>query len=172
MIRSKGEPSSLVRRVLAIVSPTACVSVVFAMAMGLHVIAAPMNERPLVSRGPGIPGPQSSAGCLLLNLTISNSGDDSLLSWDEKPVAQRYCVERGDLATLRATGGDFTGSLRQELASNTTATSLVFSGSPAEGEGYWFLVKDSPGGTFDSGCPSQIGSRDFEILSAGDFCVN
>jgi len=73
---------------------------------------------------------------------------------------------------LRATGGNFTVSLRQELASHTTDTSLVFSGAPEPGEGYWFLVRDNPAGTFDTGCPSQVDSRDGEILGAGDFCVN
>ena len=58
-----------------------------------------------------------------MSLTLSGSGDDTLLSWEEKPEAQSYCVERGDLVVLRATGGDF-------------------------------------------------GSRDLEILSAGDICVN
>ena len=46
------------------------------------------------------------------------------------------------------------------------------SGTPGAGEAYWFLVKDNPAGTFDTGCPSQVGSRDFEIMSAGDICVN
>ena len=116
--------------------------------------------------------PESSAGCLLLALSLSGSGSDTLLNWDEHPEAQGYCVERGDLGVLRATGGDFTVSIRQELASNTSETSLFFSGTPERGEAYWFLVKDSPAGTFDSGCPSQVDSRDDEILGAGDICVN
>ena len=115
---------------------------------------------------------QASAGCLLLRLTLSGSGGDTILSWDEQPEATGYCVERGDLGVLGATGGDFTLSLRQELASHSTATSLLFSGTPGPGEGYWFLVKDIPAGTFDSGCPSQVDSREDEILGAGDFCVN
>ena len=117
-------------------------------------------------------GRQPSAGCLLLRLGLSGSGSTTLLSWDQNPEAQGYCVERGDLGVLRATGGDFTVSIRQELASNTSETSLFFSGTPERGEAYWFLVKDSPAGTFDSGCPSQIDSRDDEILGAGDICVN
>jgi len=115
---------------------------------------------------------QPSGGCVLLRLTVSGSGGDTLLSWDPQPAAQGYCVERGDLGVLRATGGDLTASLDQELASNTTETSLVFSGTPGPGEGYWFLVRDQPAGTFDSGCPSQVDGRDDEILGAGDFCVN
>ncbi len=117
-------------------------------------------------------GRQLSAGCLLLALGLSGSGSATLLSWEQNPEAQGYCVERGDLGVLRATGGDFTQSLRQELASNTTEISLLFSGTPERGEAYWFLVRDHPAGTFDSGCPSQVDSRDDEILGAGDFCVN
>ncbi len=117
-------------------------------------------------------GDEAAGGCPLLSLTLSGSGNDTLLSWDGQPGAQSYCVERGDLLVLRTTGGNFTLSLRQELASRTTETSLLFSGTPGPGEGYWFLVRDNPSGTFDSGCPSQVGSRDNEILNAGDVCVN
>lgn len=172
MIRTSAGPSHLVGNILASLVSTACVSMTSATTMGLHVIAPSTNESPPAPVGSGAAESPSSAGCLLLSLTLSVSGTDSLLSWDENPDALGYCVERGDLGNLRATGGNFTGSLRQELASNTTATSLLFSGTPREGEAFWFLVKDNPAGTFDSGCPSQIGSRDFEILSAGDFCVN
>ncbi len=112
------------------------------------------------------------AACPLLDLALSGSGDDTLLSWNEPAGAESYCVEMGDLGVLRATDGDFTSSIAQELASHTTANSLLFSGAPGPGEGYWFLVKDNPAGTFDSGCPSQVGSRDQEISSAGDTCVN
>jgi hypothetical protein len=110
--------------------------------------------------------------CQLLVLDASGSGDDTVLSWNEPPGAESYCVELGDLGVLLATGGDFRASIMQELASHTTTTFLVFVGSPAPGEGYWFLVKDNPAGSFDSGCPSQVGSRDEEISSAGDVCVN
>lgn len=115
---------------------------------------------------------EPAASCLLLELRVSGSGTDTLLHWDPQSGAQSYCVERGDLVLLRATGGDFTVSLRQELESNTTETSLVFSGVPEPGETYWFLVRENSAGTFDTGCPSQIDSRDSEILSAGDICVN
>ncbi len=113
-----------------------------------------------------------SHGCLLLRLNLSGSGNDTRLIWGPQPGAEGYCVERGDLGELGDTGGNFTVSLRQELASNTAETSLLFSGTPEPGEGYWFLVKDNPAGTFDTGCPSQVDSRDDEILGAGDFCVN
>lgn len=113
-----------------------------------------------------------SAACLGLELTLSGSGDDTLLSWNEPPGAESYCVEMGDLGSLVATEGDFRFSIVQELASHGKTTSLRFSGTPARGEGYWFLVKDNPAGTFDTGCASQVASRDEEILSAGDVCVN
>ena len=119
-----------------------------------------------------IPAAGEPTSCLLLELRVSGSANDTLLTWDERPWPQSYCVERGDLGVLSTTGGNFTVSIRQELASRTTETSLIFSGTPEPGEGYWFLVRDNPAGTFDTGCPSQVGSRNDEILDAGDICVN
>ena len=110
--------------------------------------------------------------CVRLTLSVSGSGDESLLSWNEVPAAQGYCVVKGDLGTLRTLDGEFNVAIDQELASNTTDTSVLFSGTPDRGEGYWFLVRDNPTGTFDSGCPAQVEGRDDEILSAGDVCVN
>lgn len=110
-------------------------------------------------------------GCLLLELRLSGAGN-TLLSWDDRPEAQSYCVERGNLDVLRATRGDFTLSIAEELASHTMEASLLFGGTPERGQAYWFLVRDNPAGTFDSGCLSQVDNRDDEILNAGDICVN
>ena len=142
-------PSNFRKLLVVILSVAVCASIAFIPAVG-----------------------EPSTGCLLLELRVSGSTNDILLTWDERPWPQSYCVERGDLGVLRATGGNFTVSLRQELASHTTETSLIFSGTPELGEGYWFLLRDNPVGTFDTGCPSQVDSRDDEILGAGDFCVN
>ncbi len=111
-------------------------------------------------------------GCLLLELLLSSTGNDTLLSWEDRPEAQSYCVERGNLDVLRTTRGDFTLSIAEELTSHTTETSLLFGGTPERGQAYWFLVRDNPAGTFDSGCLSQVDNRDDEILNAGDICVN
>ena len=110
-------------------------------------------------------------GCLLLELRLSGAGN-TLLSWDDRPEAQSYCVERGNLDVLRTTRGDFTLSIAEELASHTTEASLLFGGTPERGQAYWFLVRDNPAGTFNSGCLSQVDNRDDEILNAGDICVN
>ena len=115
---------------------------------------------------------QSSTGCLLLELVLSSAGNDTLLSWDDRSEAQSYCVERGNLDVLRTTRGDFTLSIAEELTSHTTEASLLFGGTPEHGQAYWFLVRDNPDGTFDSGCLSQVDNRDDEILNAGDICVN
>ena len=115
---------------------------------------------------------QSSPGCLLLELHLSGAANNTLLSWDDRPEAQSYCVERGDLDVLRTTSGDFTLSIAEELTSHTTEASLLFGGTPEHGQAYWFLVRDNPDGTFDSGCLSQVDNRDDEILNAGDICVN
>ena len=111
-------------------------------------------------------------GCLLLELRLSGAGTNTMLSWEDRPEVQSYCVERGNLDVLRTTRGDFTLSIAEELASHTTEASLLFGGTPERGQAYWFLVRDNPAGTFDSGCLSQVDNRDDEILNAGDICVN
>ena len=141
-------PSNFGKPLVVILSSVVCASIAFIAAAG------------------------ETTGCLLLELRVSGSANDTLLTWDERSWPQSYCVERGDLGVLSTTGGNFTISIRQELASRTTETSLIFSGTPEPGEGYWFLVRDNPAGTFDTGCPSQVGSRNDEILGAGDICVN
>ncbi len=107
-----------------------------------------------------------------MELRLSGAGHDTLLSWEDRPETQSYCVERGNLDVLRTTRGDFTLSIAEELASRTTEASLLFGGTPERGQAYWFLVRDNPAGTFDSGCLSQVDNRDDEILNAGDICVN
>ena len=42
-------------------------------------------------------------------------------------------------------------------------------GDPAEGQGYWFLVREAAG-SYDTGEPSQVGARDAEIAASGNGC--
>ena len=106
-------------------------------------------------------------------LTLADLGADTELSWAALPSAGWYDVVRGDLGSLRSTGGNFTASTQACVADNTQSTSLSFPLAPAPGEGFWFLVRAANckgPGVYDSGAASQIGSRDAEIAASGPAC--
>lgn len=96
------------------------------------------------------------------------------LSWSSLIVASVYDVVAGDLATLRATGGDFTAATQSCLADDQVGTSLAYTGQPATpGEGFWFLVRGVAGATalsFDSFAAGQAGSRDAGIAASPGAC--
>ena len=82
------------------------------------------------------------------------------------PGAAAYDLVRGDLALLRASGGDFAQAGLQCMADNHGATSLAYSDTPPAGAGFWFLVRGDSGAqvkTWDSFAMSQVGLRDDEI---------
>ena len=98
---------------------------------------------------------------------------DRLLWAPSTTTASAYDVVTGDLASLRASGGDFAQSTDACLASGFAGTSLPYEGNPAAGEGTWFLVRGvncAGNGTYDSGAPSQTGARDAEIAASGNAC--
>jgi hypothetical protein len=92
-----------------------------------------------------------------------------------------YDVVRGDLATLQATGGDFTAALnaipsnQQCLAQNTLNTVVTDTYvQPAPDNGYFYLVRGDNTGTT---CPEvydetshQLGHRDPEVSAATGAC--
>jgi len=93
----------------------------------------------------------------------------SKIDWLESLDAARYDVVRGDLQTLRATGGDFTAATEDCLGINISTTELPWTANPAHGKGDWFLVRGRAGvngNTWDAPGSSQVGSRDLEIDAA------
>ncbi len=58
------------------------------------------------------------------------------------------------------------------IADGVADDAIVFSGTPAVGEGFWFLVRrgDCVGGTYDTGAASQVGLRDMEIADSLNDC--
>lgn len=99
--------------------------------------------------------------------------DDSSIAWGLVPQALGYDVVQGDLMTLRATEGDFTAATLECLANNLGTEHLSFAADPAPGEGFWFLLRvenEEVRGSYDSGYPSQVGSRDDEIDAASLAC--
>jgi len=94
------------------------------------------------------------------------------LWWTTVGGATGYDVVRGDLDRLAITGGDFSNPLVTQacLANNQASTFLLNGDVPTVGAGTWYLVRSQPGGTYDSGDPSQVGSRDAEIAASGNDC--
>jgi hypothetical protein len=108
-------------------------------------------------------------GTVRIDLSVSASG----LSWSTVPGARAYDVVRGDLATLQASGGDFSVSTEACLGDDLEAESLDFVDLPPAGEGWWFLVRGicSEGPmTYQSLAGNQVGVRDEEIEASGVAC--
>lgn len=109
----------------------------------------------------------AAAPRLVLNL------DGSMVEWLGVAGAQGYDLVRGGLGALRATGGDFTSALEACVADDLATTFIMVPGDPAPGDGWWFLARpvfESGPGTYDSGSPAQLGSRDAEIAASSLAC--
>jgi len=69
--------------------------------------------------------------------------------WDPDSAPARYDLVRGDLETLRETGGDYQVATDECVASGVTAESIPYSVSPAPGGAYWFLQR-TVGDSYDA----------------------
>lgn len=99
--------------------------------------------------------------------------DKTLLSWDTDAVATGYDIVQGDLAILTNSGGDFKAATTSCLDNDWPGNALPISQTPAVGDGLWFLVRGmncAANGTYDTGAPSQVGSRDEEINASPASC--
>jgi len=95
------------------------------------------------------------------------------LSWTPLLIATVYDVIAGDLATLRATGGDFTVATQTCLADDQTGTVLSIGTEPGPGAGFWFLVRGVAGAvnlSLDTFTSSQVGLRDAEVAASAAAC--
>ena len=97
--------------------------------------------------------------------------------------ASAFDLVRGDLGTLRSSGGAYTSALNALpagqndcLANDVTALSLSDPyGAPSPGQGVFVLLRPVTTscvarGTLDEGVPSQIGSRDAEVAASSKAC--
>jgi hypothetical protein len=95
----------------------------------------------------------------------------STIGWDPLTGAQDYDLQRGDLAALRATSGNFTAAILGCVENDSTDTRSWVPDAP--GPGRFYLVRGVTfacgRGTFDDGSASQSGLRDQEV-SAGAAC--
>jgi hypothetical protein len=108
------------------------------------------------------------------SIDIELSLDSTLLMWSPVGLATAYDVVRGDLSTLRSSGGDFTSATQTCSVDDAGGTSLsITDDSPAVGSGFWYLaraVSCGGNGTYDSGGPGQAGPRDPGINAAPSSC--
>ena len=106
-------------------------------------------------------------------LDVVKSGADAQLSWGGLTGATGYDIVKGDLGRLRSSGGNFALATNNCLSNNRTTTSMTDSSTPAQGQGFWFLVRgENCGGkgTYNSGGVTQVGLRDSEITASGNDC--
>lgn len=105
-------------------------------------------------------------------LTVSGSGADTDLDWTSLLMGSTYDVVRGDVGTLLANGGDFDLATAECVADNHVGNTLTFSGDPAAGEAFWFLVRGAHcgGGTYDTEGSAQAAPRDGGIAASGSGC--
>ena len=92
-----------------------------------------------------------------------------LISWCVPEAVPAFDVVRGDLASLSATAGDYSLATETCLAAAQGDPWIESLSAPPPGGGFWYLVRDAAG-TYDTGEPSQIGSRDAEIAASGHDC--
>jgi hypothetical protein len=91
------------------------------------------------------------------------------LTWNAIPSATAYDVVKGNLPTLRGSGGDFTVATTNCLANNISSPSTTDGVNPAMSAGFWYLVRPvncGGNGTYDTGSLRQAGSRDGEIAAS------
>ena len=95
------------------------------------------------------------------------------LEWCAIEGATGYDVVEGDLALLRASGGDFTTAVLGCVGNNVELLSLEHGVQPATDQGVWFLVRanGTGGASYESGFSSQLGTRDGEIAGSPHACA-
>ena len=110
------------------------------------------------------------SGSSLLTLAPAGGGV-TLLSWS-LPSAVTFDVLSGSLNTLKSSRGDFSSAVTSCLVHDDTTQTTLFGSVPPVGEGFFFLARGANcgGGTWDTGAPSQVGSRDPGIAASPNGC--
>ena len=108
------------------------------------------------------------------SLTAAKTGGvNAVLSWTAISGATSYDIIQGGLVALRNSNGNFQSAVQACVANNLTTTSFTATGTPSAGDGFWFLVRGANcggKGTYNSGSPRQVGSRDAGIAASGNDC--
>ncbi|MGD8376640.1 MAG: hypothetical protein PVF68_10915 [Acidobacteriota bacterium] len=133
---------------------------------GAHVLATTRSmDFPLRNELAPMPwDPPEMYTTTKLQWALALQVDLDLVSWEPLPLAASYDLVAGDLMLLRATDGDFKSASEECLADDFAGIELQDPGTPAPGQGVWFLGRPNYGilsGSYDSGL-SQSGFRDAE----------
>jgi hypothetical protein len=98
----------------------------------------------------------------------------SNLTWPAVPGATAYDVVFGNLGQLRSNGGNYSTALGSCLAEDLPGTTFSHAANlTTPGTVFYFLVRSSNcggPGTYDTGSPRQVASRDPGILAAPSTC--
>jgi len=145
------------------------VAAALAAAMNAQGVAATAQGSRVVTTGDITSVTISDAG---LQSRLDLRAEKTRLWWGSVAGAASYDVVRGSLVPLRTSGGNFslTNVTLSCAANNSASTFWLPMDTPASGQGFWYLVRSQPTGTYDSGAASQSGSRDAEIAASGNGC--
>ncbi|HKY33510.1 MAG TPA: MopE-related protein, partial [Candidatus Polarisedimenticolia bacterium] len=107
-----------------------------------------------------------------VQMTVNHEENVTFVTWQEVPLATAYDVVRGDLGALVISGGDF--GLPVTCMINDASIPFADDGQVLPpNSGFWYMVRPvncSGAGSYDTGSPSQIGSRDPEMATAVGSC--
>jgi hypothetical protein len=103
-------------------------------------------------------------------LTVGKSGTTAVIAWPASPGADGYDVVKGNLGTLRSSGGNFTSATKACLGNDLPGTTVDDIEVPPVSGGLWYLARTTStcagAGTYDEESLSQQGSRDQEIANS------
>jgi hypothetical protein len=105
--------------------------------------------------------------------TMTLTMTDATIAWTPLPGATAYDLVRGDLAVLRASGGDFAAATGACLADDWPGTTWVEAADPPPGGAWFYLARGlscGGNGTYDTGGVGQTGPRDAGIDQAPGSC--
>ena len=95
------------------------------------------------------------------------------LTWNATAAATGYDLVTGSVQLLHSSGGSFSAATTQCLANDLPTTSFDAPAIPASGQGLWYLIRAGNCGgntSYNSGFPSQVGTRDAGIAASGHGC--
>ena len=113
--------------------------------------------------------PSGTSAVVLQNL----GGGAARLNWSAVPTATKYDLVRGSLQGLKSSGGDFSVATTDCLGDDLLVTTADDGTVPAANQGLFYLIRAAncgASGSYNSGAPSQAGSRDAEIAASGHAC--
>jgi cysteine-rich repeat protein len=136
--------------------------------VALGVLATPIGPKVVVETG-HITNVQFTDAGLTAPFSLDFDGEN--LWWTTGSAPNGYDVVRGNASQGWATRWDYSNPLVTEacVADNQMDTYFKVTAVPPAGQGHWYAVRVS-GGSYDSGDPKQVGSRDPGINASGNGC--